>query len=647
MTDVPPVPDGVAVLAPFVEAHIFDASEVHLAATITRLSPGISDEVVLALAVAARGPRLGHVCVDLHDVERQLGGDRDREPGSGPDAAALEWPAVERWTAELHASDIVAAPADSRNEPLLPIVFDGRRIYLQRYWHYESLVAEELRVRASVRGSTSITTLSGADPTAVGPPPPSVTAALDRFFGPDTGTEPDLQRRAAQVALSNGLAVIVGGPGTGKTRTVARLLAAAQLVAVGEGRPLQVALAAPTGKAAARMTEAVRAAVDEIQAESVAAGRDPLPPEFDDLLRSTEATTLHRLLGRAPGTRFRHDRSNPLPHDLVVVDETSMVALPLMARLLDAVRPEARLVLVGDPFQLASVEAGTVLGDVVGPALDPDVGPALDPDVGPALDPSPLAGHVSVLRRTRRFADESGIAALADAIRLGDADTALEVLDGSHPDTSWVGDHDVAGLAELERLVVDAGVEVVMAALAGLAGTGLEAANRVKVLAATRHRQLGLYDWSDRIESAIARRVPELQRNRRWYVGRPVMVTANEALNRIANGDVGLVVAHGDGLAVVFPVGDDMRYVPPSRLDRIETWWAMTIHKSQGSEFPHAVVSLPPADSPILTRELLYTAVTRAQERVTVVGSEQSLRAAIERPIARASGLRDRLWPNT
>ncbi|MHB1139108.1 MAG: ATP-binding domain-containing protein, partial [Microthrixaceae bacterium] len=257
---------------------------------------------------------------------------------------------------------------------------------------------------------------------------------------------------------------------------------------------------------------------------------------------------------------------------------------------------------------------------------------------------APLRGHIAVLRRSRRFEQGSGIAALAEAVRVGDADTALAVLDDDVADTRWVRPDDTAAVAELEREVVDAGVEVAMAALAGLAASGLQAALRVKVLAATRHRRGGLYDWSDRIERAIAARVPDLATGRRWYVGRPIIVTANDPLTRVANGDVGLVVAQGEGIGVAFPVGDQVRIVPPSRLDRVETWWAMTIHKSQGSEFDHAVVSLPESDSPILTRELLYTGVTRARTKVTVVGTEDSLRAAIERPIARASGLRERLW---
>jgi exodeoxyribonuclease V alpha subunit len=673
-TSVPLVPGSVGVLEPFVLAGVFDPAEVQLAASVARLSPGLPDEVLLALAVAARGPRRGHVCVELADVARLVVGDVDDR------TVDLPWPDPADWAAALESSPVVGAPADHLDEPHRPLVWDGRRLYLHRFFHHETVVAHELRARALRGGGTTVdagdTSADASSPLGVAGGAPGAGEAseiehvLDRLFGPDPtmvdpaagdgagppaagAAEPDLQRLAARTALEHGLAVIVGGPGTGKTRTVARLLAAAQLRAAAQGRQLDVALAAPTGKAAARMTEAVRAATDELAAEG-----DPELVPVLDLLRATDATTVHRLLGWAPGTRFRHDRSHPLPHDLVVVDETSMVALPLMARLLDAVRPDAQLVLVGDPYQLASVEAGTVLADVVGPALgtttsggraaeaETSAGSASAAETSQGSVSGPLAGHVAVLRRSRRFDAGSGIAALAEAVRLGDADAALAVLDDDVADTRWVRPDDAAALAELEHQVVDAGVEVAMAALAGFASSGLQAALAVKVLAATRHRRGGLYDWNERIESAIAARVPDLAIGRRWYVGRPVIVTANDPLTRVANGDVGLVVAQGDGLAVAFPTGDDVRLVPPSRLDRVETWWAMTIHKSQGSEFDHAVVSLPESDSPILTRELLYTGVTRARSRVTVVGTEESLRAAIDRPIARASGLRARLWPD-
>ena len=432
-------------------------------------------------------------------------------------------------------------------------------------------------------------------------------------------------------ALTPGVSIIAGGPGTGKTHTVARLLAVAHLVAEAEGRNLNVALAAPTGKAAQRMKDAVRAEVPALEVSGT------ITASLARALAGTDATTIHRLLGWLPGPRFDHDRRNPLPHHLVIVDETSMVSLPLMARLLDAVRPEARLVLVGDPYQLASIEAGTVLADVVGPAGESSG------DQRPAQ--SALSGRVTVLRRMHRFGADSTIAALAEAIRVGEADAALALLEGSHADLSWVGDTDRDGVDRIRDLVVDAGVELATAALRGDAGASLAAANRLKVLAATRRGFLGLHDWSERIEVAVGARVPQLQSARRWYVGRPVIVTGNDRVNRVANGDVAVVVSHDGGMDAAFAGEEGVRYLAPSRLDRVETWWAMTIHKSQGSEFPHAVVSLPQAASPILTRELLYTAVTRARDQLTIVGSEAALRAAIDRPVARASGLRDRLWP--
>ena len=603
------VPPAVSFLEPFVAAGVFGSAEVQLCATFARLSPAMSDEVGLALAVAARGPRLGHVCMELADVARLV---VDRDEGF---SEQLPWPDVAGWAAALESSDLVGEPAGYLDAPLKPLIWDGRRLYLQRYFRHEVAVADDLV------GRSAPTTVPEA---ILG----QIDVALDAMFGLDDPDDPDLQRRAARIALTQCTAVIAGGPGTGKTRTIARMLAAAQQVAAANGRTLHIALAAPTGKAAARMTEALHAAVAEAQAEGV------LDVVIGDRLRESTAVTLHRLLGWVPGGSFRRSAESPLPHDLVVVDETSMVSLPLMAALLDAVRPAASIVLVGDPFQLASIEAGSVMSDVVGLAT---------PGVAPA-DGAPLAGRVTVLTRSRRFTADSGIAALASAIRIGDADRAFDILDGPAVDAVWVRDTDSVAVKALVGHVVDAAIEVVHAAESGDAVEALAAATRVKVIAATRHRQFGLHDWSERIEDGVARAVVGYRRNRRWYSGRPIIVTANDYPNRLANGDVGVVVRHGDGQAVAFPTVPDIRYVPPSQLDRVDTWWAMTIHKSQGSEFPHAVVSLPPAPSPVLTRELLYTAVTRAQERVTIVGSEAAMRLAIERRITRASGLRDRLW---
>ena len=355
-----------------------------------------------------------------------------------------------------------------------------------------------------------------------------------------------------------------------------------------------------------------------------------MSPVVLDRLRSAEATTVHRLLGRSRRGGTRHDHRNPLPHDLVVVDETSMVDLPLMTRLLDALRPDARLVLVGDPDQLASVEAGTVLADLVA-----------EPAAGRS---SVLADRVVELTVAHRFGAGSGIAELADAVRRGDADAVLELLGARPEDVSWVVPDDAPALDALRAQVIDAAAQVAISARQGRLADSVAAARRLKVLCATRLGPLGMYDWSDLIERGVAEVVPELRSGRRWEIGRPFIVTRNDPVARVTNGDTGVVVdLHGRRVLAIDTGAATPVPVPVARLDQVEPWWAMTIHKSQGSEFDHVVVSLPTQESPVLTRELLYTAITRARHSVTVVADEVTVRRAVERPVSRASGLRDRL----
>ena len=647
------VPAPVALLAPYVEAGIFGSFEVQLAAAMVRLVPTASAESLLAVATAARAPRFGHVCAELDRLPTAMAGDQDR---SG--AADLPWPAREDWVVALARSPLVSTP-DAAHDRVRPLVWDGKRLYLQRYWRDENAVAKDLTRRARparTRRRASPDTLSQF----------VVEKALDGLFGPDDGAEPDLQRLAARRALAPGISIIAGGPGTGKTRTVARLLALAHLAAAAEGERLVVALAAPTGKAAQRMTEALRAEVPLLEQSGT------ISPSLGRTLTATDATTIHRLLQWRPGPRYLHDRRNPLPHQLVIVDETSMVSLPLMARLLDAVRTGARLVLVGDPYQLASIEAGTVLADVVGPVgheredqRDDHADQGADERAvanrvtvadsnsrrsgrpgGASVRSRPvLSGRVTVLRRMHRFGADSSIALLAEAVRSGDADAAISHLRSSRSDIAWVDAGDQDGLRRLRHLIASVGADLVRSALRGDAGAALTAAAEVKVLAATRRGPLGLDDWTARIEADVASRVPEVDLHHRWYVGRPVIVTGNDRVNQVANGDVAVVVRRQGAMVAALAGQGGLRYLSPSRLDRVETWWAMTIHRSQGSEYAHAVVSLPAATSPILTRELLYTAVTRGRRQLTIVGTEEALRAAIGRRVARASGLRDRLWP--
>ncbi len=641
------LPPGVEALIPFVEAGVLGAYEVQFAAAVLRLQPGLDGEEILALAMAARAPRFGHVCTPLDAMAVRLA------ELDGEEADGLPWPSPDAWAASLRRSAVVASSTPTTDGPLRPLVWDGDRLYLHRYWHYELAIADDLARRCAPvpPATTGPWSRLGTD----------VDVVLDSLFAGGASTGPDLQRLAVRRALAPGVSIIAGGPGTGKTYTVARLLAAAHLLAAGHGGHLSVALAAPTGKAAARMGEAVQGAL---------AGLDPTGPVggVAHLVAATDPTTIHALLGWEDRTHFRHNRAHPLPEDMVIVDETSMVSLPLMAKLLEAVRPGASVVLVGDPYQLASIEAGTVMSDVVGPAgtpapadgrhdpEGPPSGTVLTPtlwDSIPAADPDPalarpgvLSGRVTVLRIMRRFEGDSTIAALADAVRTGDGERVLGLLEEGADDLAWVHPDDAGALAVVTGELVVVGQELALAAASGDAEDALDAAGRVKVLAATRRGPHGMADWTERIERGVAERVAGFHPDRRWHVGRPVLVTANDRANRVFNGDTGVVVEGDAGMEVALASGDVVRRLAPSRLDRVETWWAMTIHKSQGSEFPHAVVSLPDAGSPILTRELLYTAVTRARDRLTVVGSAASLQQAVAHPLSRASGLRGRLWPD-
>lgn len=611
--DLGGLPERVSALAPFVDADVFGAAEVHLADTLVRLSQRddrragrgerpVDDLVVLAAAVAARAPRSGHVGVRLDQVAETVvgemgvgetvvggGGDGDGEP-------TLDWPEPERWEQVLRSSPLVADSGTAHDDPVRPLVFDRGRLYLHRLWSDEVRVADRLRQCAGAG-----VPLVGAD------------EALARVFGTDP--EQDRQHLAGVRALQGQLTVVIGGPGTGKTRTIARVLAAALLV----DPEARIALCAPTGKAAARMTDAVRAAVAALGADG------SVPAEVLDRLGHAEATTVHRLLGARPGGGVRHDRRNPLPHDLVVVDETSMVDLPLMAKLVDALSDRARLVLVGDPDQLASVEAGTVLADVVG------------------ADDGAVRDRVVELTEVHRFGAGSGIAELAAAIREGRADDVVELLSGAHDDLARVDPVRTAEAEGLVARVVEAGVRSAVAAREGRVADALRAARECKVLCAVRRGPWGLHDWTDRIDAGVAEVCAELRVDRRWEVGRPFLVTRNDPVARVANGDTGVVVdLHGTRVLAIESGGTHLP-VPVARLDQVEPWWAMTIHKSQGSEFDHVVVSLPTQDSPVLTRELLYTAVTRATSSVTVLADEDTIRRAVDRPVSRASGLRDRL----
>ena len=592
-------------LAAFNDAGLLSAADVHVAGRLAELVGEGSEAVLLGAALAVRGPRLGHVLVDLATI-RDTASVESEEP---VDLSALPWPAPADWVAALAASKLVAVGEEDLGADR-PLRLLGSRLYLDRYWREERRVAADLRALAVQDADVSERDLS------------------DELRRLSAGAWDVRQREAAMAAVHRRLAVVAGGPGTGKTTTVAQIVALLAHEAAARGaRPPLIALAAPTGKAAARLQEAVH---EEAARLSVGA-------EIHSLLMGLRSSTLHRLLGWRPGShsRFAHDRGNRLPHDVVIVDETSMVSLSLMARLVEAVRPDARLILVGDPGQLASIEAGVVLADIVGPALDPATGTAVDQGI-------------VVLERVHRYG--GGIAKLADAIRGGDGDATVAALTGAPGEVTWlpVDVHEpgvVGDLSVVKDRAVAAGRAVLATAVAGAGGDALRALSRFRLLCAHRRGPYGVSDWTSRVQAWLAEDVEDLDLEQPDYVGRPLLVTENDYELGLYNGDTGVIVqGSGEHPSAVFERGSELLRFSPLRLGEVETVYAMTIHKSQGSQFETAAVLLPSADSRILTRELLYTAVTRAREELILVGTEETVRAAVSRPVARASGLRERLW---
>ena len=579
-------------LARFNAAGVVAAPDVQVARRLGALVGEHGEDVLLAVALATRAVRSGSVCLDLDDAA-SFAADVETPPGE------LPWPETGSWRAAIEASPLVAVGVEGAADR--PVRWVGGRLYLDRYWRDEMVVRRQADERLA------------APPAAVDDA--RLTAALDRLF-PDAGD--DRQRQAAAAAVAGRLTVLTGGPGTGKTTTVARLIAVLQDVA----GPLRIALAAPTGKAAARLQEAVHEVVGELgNADRERVG-------------TLSASTLHRLLGWLPGssTRFRHGPGRHLPHDVVVVDETSMVSLPLMARLLEALRPDARLVLVGDPDQLASVEAGAVLGDLVARTPEADG-----------------AGGVVRLITVHRQEEDSAILPLAAAIRAGDAEETLALLRQGHPSVELVelpedADPGPDALATLRADAAAAGRELVHAAREGDAATALRALGSHRLLVAHRRGPAGVAHWSALLEQWVADAAgphPEPPDPRSpWYPGRPILVTANDRETGLYNGDTGVVVADGEGLVAVLGDPDSPLRVRTHRLPAVETVHAMTVHRGQGSQFARVSLVLPPATSPLLTRELLYTAVTRAREHVRVLGTAAAIRRAVQTPVRRASGLR-------
>jgi len=607
-------------LAAFNQAGVLNPADVHTAEPVCRIGQGVDERVRLALALTVRALRNGSVCIDLRTVRTTAFDEAER----AIDISELPWPEPDEWIQACTASPLVADGADQPGGR--PLRLAGGLLYLERYWQQEELVRAQLQRRFAA-------------------PAPDIdqsrlSAAFPRLFDHEglAPGEADRQQLAAAVSALSRVSVLAGGPGTGKTTTVARLLA---LLRDQPGPALRIALAAPTGKAAARLEEAVRAATAQLE------------PDDQHRLGDLTASTLHRLLGWLPSnrSRFRHDATNQLPHDVVIVDEMSMVSLTLMARLLEAVRPSARLVLVGDPDQLSSVEAGAVLADIARAPGTPDANlrrRLVELDLISDQETAPVHGVVQ-LTHTWRFG--GAINALARAVRGADADAVVAVLRSGASDVQFSEvDLEAAPTEASARALVGvtaqvraAGVAMLEAARSGDIAAALAALDRHRLLCAHRRGPYGVLRWGLEVERWLAEAVPGYGEDGEWYVGRPLLITANDYEMSLYNGDTGVIVQTPAGVRAAFARGAAAKLYPPVRLDAIQTVHAMTVHRAQGSQFDTVSFVVPPPDSPLLTRELLYTAVTRAQRQVHLIGSEEAIRRAVLRPANRASGLRHRL----
>ena len=651
-----------------------------LAHRLAQLAPEGNASCLLAAMLVSHQAGQGHLLLDLtqaHERPTTLIAVEPEEDSPPTPESLLALLPTPLWLEALHHWSAVDSEPGSHSAHNSPLVLEGPRLYLRRYWRHEQQVANAIARRLAPTPVVDATQLR---------------PVLDNLFpAPDSQHDPaSSQKLACALGARAPFTVITGGPGTGKTTTVIRLLALLQVQAIAsQGTPLTIRLAAPTGKAAARLSESIRDQIDKLEKLDL-----PYAEQVHQAIPH-EVSTLHRLLGARPDTRhFRYHRLNPLPLDMVAVDEASMVDIDMMAALLDALPPHARLVLLGDKDQLASVEAGAVLGNLCARAeqghYQDDVAAWLEAATGATLPAElqdstgrPLDQAIAMLRHSFRFDDSSGIGQLARAINAGNSHQALTVLDDTaYPDVqrivlphrSATSSHQQRDERKLLSLILEGhgqpdsqGYRHYLEALQSRPDSSanqdtwdrwaagiLKAHTQFQLLTPLRSGHYGIESLNQRIEQALARvgliNKPDVGTH--WYAGRPVLVTGNDYALKLMNGDIGITLAvpvefgnadAGTTLKVAFPAGDGqggIRWVLPSRLQQIETVYAMTVHKSQGSEFVHTALVMPDTLSPVLTRELVYTAVTRARKTFTLLStSDNVLEQAIQRRIERQSRL--------
>ncbi|NUT78243.1 exodeoxyribonuclease V subunit alpha [Pseudomonas sp. C1C7] len=661
--------DLLVLLTRWVERGWLRALDKAFVAFLHELAPNDDPLVLLAAALTSHQLGHGHVCLDLFETLKEpdfalsLPPEGDVHGGAMLPSQLLASLDGAHWCKVLAAGSLVALAVDtSEAAQQRPLVLSGKRLYLRRYWAYERQIDHALRQRLEVHEAA----------------PSDLPQRLTGLFGTaGSGDVIDWQKLACALATRGAFSIVTGGPGTGKTTTVVRLLALLQAPAVEAGQPLRIRLAAPTGKAAARLTESISQQVRTLKVSEDIRNKIPC-----------DVTTVHRLLGSRPGTRhFRHHGGNRLPLDVLVVDEASMIDLEMMANLLDALPPHARLVLLGDKDQLASVEAGAVLGDLCRDAeagwYSPQTRQWLESVSGESLAASglqedtqgshPLAQQVVMLRHSRRFGEGSGIGQLARWVNQQQPDEARKLLAArSHGDVFSVSLKSEQDRA-LERLLLEGhgggpqGYRHYLSVLRNQrpasdtalddvrwmdwARQVLQAFDAFQLLCAVRKGPWGVEGLNVRVTEALLR-ARLIDSDQQWYEGRPVLMTRNDYGLGLMNGDIGIALKlpERDGpeagkqvLRVAFPRNDGqggVRFVLPSRLNDVETVYAMTVHKSQGSEFAHTALILPDALNPVLTKELIYTGITRAKDWFTLIEPRGGVfEEAVKRKVKRLSGL--------
>ncbi len=580
---------------------------------LLEIEPDIHPDVLLAASLTSYAYRQGNICIFLAEHAGK----------SVFEGFEMKAPSLEKWVNYLKDSSVVGRPGD-----FCPLILDeARRLYLHKLWHYEQSLAQNIMAKVLIQSEDI--------------DPERLNDGIKRLFE-FRSDELNWQAIAAIAAVYNNLTVISGGPGTGKTTTVVNVLALLLEQNLNREHIPSIALAAPTGKAAARMEDSILSSKENLNVNSKI--KEAIP---------TNALTIHQLLGaRRNSSQFRYNKENPLPFDVVIIDEASMVDQALMSRLMEALLHDAKLILIGDKDQLASVEAGSVLGSIC--AVDRN---RVSPEFAERLtdfsidlpsayiedEKKPLTDSIILLEKSYRFKEDSGIPKLAAAINRGEAPQAFELLEsGTEKGISFV---DFSSFEDFDNELKDLVLRYFRPVIASNSPEEMfKALKNFRLLSPHRRGPLGVEYLNQKVEdSLIAKGL--VYKYEKWYHGRPIIINHNEYSLNLNNGDVGICFHDTQGdKKILFPKETGFMSIAPSRLPDFSNAFALTVHKSQGSEYDHVKIVLPDKVSPVLTRELLYTAVTRARSSVEITGKREVLSEGIKSRLQRSSGLKDLLW---